>query len=175
MGLTLTLCSLLACAGTAQACGGDLRGPVVEHGRSAGGQVWSQIACAVGRGHLDVEVSFPGPGGTDAGGGMLVPVPSSRRSLFVDAPGVGLGRRRSEDVLDGVAFRDVVGLRLVFRTGPPRMARTVRAPASERRRFRYVRGLRFFVYFFADSRGLPWRVCGIDARGSQTGCRPVTG
>ena len=38
------------------------------------------------------------------------------------------------------------------------MTATIQAPSKERHRFTYLRGLRFFVYFFTDSRGLPRQV-----------------
>ncbi len=170
------LCCALSFTATALACGSDYSGPVVEHGRSHGGQRWSQLACLVGKNHIEVDVSLPGPGGTDGGGGMIRPMPTSTHAVYVDAPGVGLGTNGEEDEIDGFASRATVRLELYFRTGAPRLARTVLAPAAERRRFRYLRGLRFFVFFFIDPRGLPERVCGLDTRGRRTSCdRVLTG
>lgn len=162
----------LACAAAAQACGGNLKGPVMEHGRSPGGQSWYQVACLAGR-QLEVDVSLPGPSGTDGGGGMRVPFPTSRHALYVDAPGSGFGSQRNEYEIDGVALRTTIRLELHFRSGPTRTTTTVRAPFAERRRFRYLRNVRFFVYFFTDPRGLPQTVCGVNTRGRQTSCQRV--
>ncbi|MGZ6617575.1 MAG: hypothetical protein ACXVFQ_24510 [Solirubrobacteraceae bacterium] len=173
---TAVVCCWLAYAATAAlACGSDYSGPVVEHGRSRGGQRWFQLACLTSKNHIEVDISLPGPGGTDSGGGMLQPMPTPKTSVYIDAPGVGFGAHSNEDEIDGVALRTTVRLKLYYRKGKPRTTRTVLAPAAERRRFHYLRGLRFFVYFFVDPHGLPQRVCGFDARGRRTSCERVLG
>ena len=173
--VSAVVCCWLAYAAAALACGSDYSGPIVEHGRSPGGQKWFQLACLTSKNHIEVDISLPGPGGTDGGGGMLGPMPTPKTSVDLDAPGVGVGARGNEAEIDGVAFRTTVRLKLDYRTGKPRTTRTVLAPAAERRRFQYLRGLRFFVYFFVDRRGLPQRVCGFDARGRRTSCERVLG
>lgn len=162
-------------AAAALACGSDYSGPVVEHGRSPGGQRWLQLACLTTKNHIEVDLSLPGPGGTDGGGGMRRPMPTPKNSVYVDAPGVGLGTRGNEDEIDGVAYRTTVRLTLYYRTGEPRTTRTVLAPVAERRQYGYLRRLRFFAYFFVDKRGLPQRVCGFDAHGRRTSCEHVLG
>ena len=119
------VCCWLAYAAASLACGSDYSGPVVEHGRSPGGQRWFQLACLTSKNHIEVDISLPGPGGTDGGGGMLTPMPTQRSSVYVDAPGVGLGAHGNEAEIDGVAFRTTVRLKLYYRTGKLRTTRTV--------------------------------------------------
>jgi hypothetical protein len=158
IAVAAVVCCWLASAAAALACGSDYSGPVVEHGRSPGEQRWFQLACLTTKNHIEVDISLPGPDGTDGGGGMLRPMPTPRRSVYVDAPGVGFGAHGNEDEIDGVAFRTTVKLKLYYRTGKPRTTRTVPAPTAERRRYRYLHGVRFFAYFFVDEHGLPQRL-----------------
>lgn len=164
----------LASAPAAAACGGDTSGPVFEHGRSAGGQLWSQIACAVGQQALEVDLLLPEPHGGDAGGGFGAPMPPAPNPLYVDAPRVDLGSDNEGEV-DGVAFSAVTRLQISFRSGPPLIAATRRAPAGQRRRYAYLRPLRFFVIFYSGHRGIPKTVCVLNAGGRQSHCQRVLG
>jgi hypothetical protein len=155
------------------ACGGTISGTVVERGHIPG-QSWDQRACADGRNRIAVEFDLPEPGYVD-GGGMDVPHPSTRRSLFIDMPGQGWGSRHESEI-DGVTFSSVDWLRLTFAHGAALTVPTRQAPARLRRRFPYLRHLRFFVVWFAGSRGLPTQVCGLGVHRRAGACfRHVAG
>ena len=145
------LISLLAVA-PAAACGGDTSGPVVEHGASPGGQVWTQKACPNGNSpDVLVDIYLPQRDGEDVGGGIAALPPARRLPLLVDAPGDDIGPG-GEGELDGATFQTVTSVRIAFAEGPPIVVPTRPAPARTRRRFAYLRQLRFFVVFFAGPR-----------------------
>ena len=157
----------LAIAGAAMACGGTISGPIVARGHIPG-QSWDQRACLAGHRRLEVEFDLPQPG-YDDGGGMLLPLPSRAQSLTIDAPGVGIGIRHESDI-DGVTFSTINQLRLTFAHGPTVTISTRPAPAKLRRRYPYLRHLRFFTVWFAGRRGIPTLVCGIGAHARVSPC-----
>lgn len=135
---------------SASACGGDgPEGPVVNHGASPGGQVWSQTAC-LNLHQLVVGLSLPEPNGENQGAESAGPAPSARLPLI--GAGHGIVGPENEGEIDGVAFQTVARLLIRFRTGAPITVAPRQAPAGDRRRLAFLRPLRFFVVFFPGSR-----------------------
>jgi hypothetical protein len=165
------LISLLAVA-PAAACGGDTSGPVVEHGVSSGGQMWTQKACPNGNSpELLVDIYLPQRDGEDVGGGTSGLPPSRRLPLLVDAPGDDIGPG-AEGELDGATFQTVTRVRIAFAAGPPIVVPTRPAPGRTRRRFAYLRQLRFFVVFFPGPRS-PTSVTALNNAGHVLARWPV--
>jgi len=136
----------------ASACGGDTSGPVVERGRSPGGQVWTQRACPNRTSpELLVDLYLPQRDGEDVGGGFGAPAPSHKLPLILGETRNRVGPS-AERELDGVAIRLVTRVKIEFATGPPLVVATRPAPVLARRTHAYLRPLRFFVVFFAGAR-----------------------
>ncbi len=159
----------LAAASSAAACGGNLSGTPIEHGRTKGGVRWNQRACLVGH-ELLVDLSMLDRHNNQLGGGMSRPISALKGSLAVDAPGIDLGSDH-ENEIDGVAWENITRLRVEFASGTPLIVRTRRAPLAERKIHRYLRRLRFFVIFYPGSRGRATRVCGLTHREQPIGCQ----
>ncbi len=159
----------LAAASSAAACGGDLSGPLIEHGQTKGGVRWSQRACRSGH-ELLVDLSMLDRHDHQLGGGMSLPFASLEGFLDVDALGVDLGSDH-EDEIDGVAWENITRLQINFASGKPLVVRTRRAPLAERKVHRYLRQLRFFVIFYPGARGRATRVCGLARREQRIGCQ----
>ncbi len=159
----------LAAASSAAACGGDLSGTPIEHGRTKGGVRWNQRSCLVGH-ELFVELSMLDPHNNQLGGGMSLPISVLKGSLVVDATGIDLGSDH-ENEIDGVAWENITRLRIETTAGKPLIVRTRRAPPAERKIHRYLRRLRFFVIFYPGMRGRATRVCGLTNRDQRVGCQ----
>lgn len=150
------------------ACGGTISGPIVARGHIPG-QRWDQRACRVGRREIEVDFDFPQPGGYDEGGEMEVLRPSARWALFIGAPAEGWGTTH-ESAIEGVTFGTITRVRLTFADGFRLNVNTRPAPAKLRRRFTYLRHVRFYTARFARNRGVPNRVCGFGVHGHLGPC-----
>jgi hypothetical protein len=171
---TIVLATLLAVAllvlhsGGASACAcGELNGPVIARGVSREGIRW-QINASYAPGtedrpYLTTEFTTGDP--HDGGGyGMAVPLNFSGVSATADGEIEGY----SEGGVSGVADRPVVKLKMKMSNGKVLAIEPVLAAARLRKRFFWLRGVRFFDFFFPAS-GKPRLLTAFDREGHILG------
>jgi hypothetical protein len=151
-----------AAPATACSCG-EVRGPVVAQGTSPHGVTWKIRAHHEGPRAVAVDFSLDPPGYDDAGFSMGLPLPVASRFVFTAVSGSGLDPFREAD-LSGVAARRVEVLVVRMSSGPSLRIPPAPAPWRLRKRFDWLRGLRFFDAFFAEELD-PVEVTALDGRG----------
>ena len=129
--------------------GGSLEpsGPVVAHGKSAGGVPWQIRANRPAPGAVNVFFVFDPPAYFDVGylTGFSLPIP--HKFIFTADTGTDLSPSPESD-LSGVATRRVRTLRVRMSEGLPLEIHPRLAPLSVRRHFDWLHDLRFFNHFF---------------------------
>lgn len=144
--------------------------PVIEHGRSPGGQIWRLVTCH-GQNLTVLHLWLPTKAGDS--GASFTAVRPNRQLPIDDHAGTDAAE---EQLYWGVTTADVVKVKLILATGRPLFVRTVFAPGALRSRYPYLRGLRFAAAVYSGlHRGTARDACPITAAGRQLRCRLVAG
>lgn len=172
---TALLLTLAVPAGLAEAAHGK-RPPLVDRtdpcgcnpvlvgfGHSRGGQPWA-LRYGVRRRTSYLTISLP-EHGTDDGGGQSWP---GFRDGFQFTISFGDGFAAPDPVLvSGATSLRVRRLRITFGDRPPLVVHPWRAPAHLRKRFTFLRDVRFFVTFFDGGDGTFVGATAYDNRGRR--------
>jgi hypothetical protein len=142
---------------------------VIQSGRSAGGQDWTQRAGGPKQ-RLIVELELPTAAHSDGGGGIDVPLPRGRLPLVV-GEGVGVGPA-SEFVVQGIADRSARRILITLADGRAVRAAARVAPVAALALRPQLARARFFVAFLPPSER-PTRVTARDGRGHVVGRAPL--
>lgn len=164
-GLGLSACAAIVAAaaffavpGGATACAcGERNGVVVAHGKSLYGAPWrikAGLLPRLGPQPRSLELHFSvGPAGSADGVGYFKYLPLPLHPRFVlSATGGSEINEYPESDLSGVTSWRVASLIVEMGEGDPLTVFPVSAPEGIRKRFRWLRGTRFFSIFFPSSR-----------------------
>jgi hypothetical protein len=167
--LLLAMGLLVLHPGGASACGcGEFKGPVVARGVSPDGIRWQINASYLphsteDKPYLDVGFTMDAiPYG--GGGAMIVPLAFSGVAAHAESQ----IERTSEGDLSGIADRPVVELKMKMGNGRVLTVKPTLAPARLRKRFFWLRGVRFFDFFF-PAPGKPRLLTAFDRDGHMLG------
>lgn len=166
LAATLVAATVVADVTGAQACGCGLQsaGPVVAHGKSPAGIPWQIRASRIDSRTVDIHFDLKTPGYEDAGYFTSLELPLSDRFIFTADTGSNISPYPESD-LSGVASGRVHRIHVRMSEGGPLEFRPHLAPRSVRKRFPWLRELRFFDRFFANERD-PLVATAYDARGN---------
>ena len=151
--------------GGASACGcGEFRGVVVAHGSSLHGVPW-RIKAILPRDSGPDQATFEFSIGESPEGGYFssLPRPIPKALVLTASPGSEIDDYPESD-LSGLTAGRVTRLQVEMNDGQVLESEPQRAPDGVRRRFHWLRGLRFYDIFFPDTEE-PVQVIARDARG----------
>jgi hypothetical protein len=143
-------------------CGCD---PVlVGWGHSQGGQEWG-LRYGVHKETSYLMISLPDTAGNDNGGGSSWDG-WARGQMFTISFGDGFAQPDPQ-LVSGAAAEKIHTLRFTFSDGPPLVVHPRKASSRLRQRFRFLRHVRFYILFYADSQGEVQTVTAYDGGGRK--------
>ena len=177
--------AVLASGALVGATAASARPPLIEHqnepcvcnlvlvgwGHSAGGQEWVQRYGARKQSRF-LSLSLPAANGEDNGAGASWNDGALSRIVFIASFGNGFAPPDWMEV-SGAATADVRTIRFTFSNRPPLVVHPYMASTRLRRRFPFLRQIRFYVVFYGGVEGRVKAITAYDGAGRELKRHPL--